>query len=148
MQRIAFRLAMALERFLIRRFGVSLAAWTLSRRTKMPPVAALLLTTTGRRSGRRFEMPLFYFPDGGAYVVIASKGGAPEHPDWFKNLAANPSASVCVGRRDVAVRARVAEGDERRRLWQIAAAAYPPYDDYQARAKDREIPVVVLEPAG
>jgi deazaflavin-dependent oxidoreductase (nitroreductase family) len=140
------RLAMSLERFLVRYFDFSLVTWAVTRAAKVRPVPTALLTTTGRKSGRPSTMPMFYFPLGKAYYVIASKGGAPDHPDWFKNLATNPDALLCAGRREIAVRARIATGQERERLWKAAAAAYPPYDDYQRRAKDRQIPVVVLEP--
>ena len=83
---------------------------------------------------------------GESYVVIASKGGMPEHPLWFRNLEANPECEVQVASRKLRARAREAEGAERERLWQQMAKLYPPYDDYQKRAAGRRIPVVVLEP--
>ena len=104
----------------------------------------LLLTTTGRTSGKERTTPLIYRSDDKAWVVVASKGGAPDHPDWYKNLEAHPEATIQVKRERVAVRAHAAKGAERARLWDLMAAVWPPYDDYQRRT-DRQIPVVVLE---
>ncbi|MDV6012550.1 nitroreductase family deazaflavin-dependent oxidoreductase [Haloechinothrix sp. LS1_15] len=106
----------------------------------------LILTTTGRRSGRMRKSALIYQEDGGRYVVVASKGGADAHPDWYRNLQANPQVGVQVGAERFAARARTADPDERARLWPLMAAVWPDYDSYQA-ATDREIPVVVLERA-
>ena len=109
-------------------------------------VPSLLLTTTGRKSGERFIFPLFYGETGsGSYIVVASKGGAPQHPGWYHNLAANPDVEVQVGTAKFKARARTASGDERARLWQKALEFWPPYADYQQRTQ-REIPVVVLDP--
>ena len=108
----------------------------------------LLLTTTGRRSGKPRALPLIYGEHGDAYVIIASKGGAPDHPLWYENLMAKPECELQVASKSLSARARVAEGEERERLWQQLAKIYPPYDDYQKAAKDREIPVVVLDPIG
>jgi proline iminopeptidase len=109
-------------------------------------VPSLLLTTVGRTSGERFIFPLFYGEDGGSFVVVASKGGAPEHPGWYRNLLAQPEAEIQVGTRHLRVRARTAEGAERARLWQLALGFWPPYAEYQVKAGEREIPVVVLDP--
>jgi deazaflavin-dependent oxidoreductase (nitroreductase family) len=106
----------------------------------------LLLTTTGRRSGEPRALPLIYGEAGEAYVVIASKGGMPDHPLWFRNLEANSDCELMVGAKPVAARARVGEGEERERLWKQMAQLYPPYDAYQKNAGARTIPVVVLEP--
>ena len=108
----------------------------------------LLLTTTGRKSGEARHSPLIYAEDGEAYVVIASKGGFPSDPAWYLNLTANPEAEIRVGPKRLRVRARTAHGEERARIWAKMRDIYAPYDDYQARAKTREIPVVVLEPIG
>lgn len=108
-------------------------------------VPSLLLTTTGRLSGERREMPLFYGAAGDGFVVIGSKGGSATQPAWYLNLLAEPRAEVQVRERRIAVRARVAEGDERAALWARMVALYPMYEDYQARTP-RRIPVVVLEP--
>jgi deazaflavin-dependent oxidoreductase (nitroreductase family) len=105
----------------------------------------LLLTTRGHRSGGRHAVPLLYLREGASLVVIASYGGRHHHPDWYRNLLADPEAEAQVGGTRVPVRARPAHGRERRRLWERATAAYPGYARYQART-DREIPVVVLEP--
>jgi deazaflavin-dependent oxidoreductase (nitroreductase family) len=104
----------------------------------------LLLTTTGRISGKERTTPLIYRSDDGSFVVVGSKGGAPNHPDWYKNLEAHPDATIQVNSEQVPVRARTAHGAERTRLWQLMAEVWPAYDDYQ-RKTEREIPVVVLE---
>ena len=106
----------------------------------------LLLTTTGVKSGQQRTSPVVYTKDGENFVIIASKGGAPEHPQWFHNLVANPDITIEVGTDTIPVRARVAEGDERARLYRAQADLMPNFDDY-AKATTREIPVVVLEPA-
>jgi deazaflavin-dependent oxidoreductase (nitroreductase family) len=80
-------------------------------------------------------------------VVVASKGGAPEHPGWFQNLTAEPNASIQVHDEEIPVRASVAEGDERERLWKLMAEVWPAYEEYQTRT-DRVIPVVILERRG
>jgi deazaflavin-dependent oxidoreductase (nitroreductase family) len=108
----------------------------------------LLLTTTGRRSGKPRPLPLIYGEHGDSYVIIASKGGAPAHPLWFENLQATPECELQVAAKAVSARARVAEGDEREQLWRQMSQLYPPYDAYQEAAKDRQIPVVVLDPVG
>ena len=105
----------------------------------------ILVNHRGARSGKEYTAPLVYTRDGDGYVVIASKGGAPEDPQWFRNLVANPDVTVEVGTETIPVRARVAEGDERARLFRAQADAMPNFDDY-AKATTREIPVVVLEP--
>ena len=110
------------------------------------PIPTLLLTTTGRRSGNPIVMPLIYGETGGNYIVVASKGGAPKHPGWYLNLAAHLDVEVQILARRFQATARTASGAERAELWKQMAAIYPPYNDYQART-DREIPVVVLEPA-
>ena len=104
----------------------------------------LLLTTTGRKSREPRTMPLIYQPDGDKYVIVASKGGWPNHPLWYLNLVADPNVEVQVKGDRFAARARTAEGDERERLWKLMTATWPRYDEYQAKT-DREIPVVVLE---
>jgi len=108
-------------------------------------VPSLLLTTTGRKSKEKFVFPLFYGQASGSYFVVASKGGAPQHPGWYRNILANPEVEVQVGTKKLKSRARTAAGEERARLWQQALVFWPPYADYQ-RKTQREIPVVVLEP--
>ncbi len=106
----------------------------------------LLLITKGRKSGRDILAPLIFDEVDGNYVVIASKGGAPEHPAWYLNLEAEPNAKVQVGLKHANVRMRVAEGDERARLWKRMVELYAPYEDYTKRSGGRVFPVVVLEP--
>jgi deazaflavin-dependent oxidoreductase (nitroreductase family) len=105
----------------------------------------LLLTTKGRKSGKPRPLPLIYGTAGDSYVVIASKGGLPNHPLWYLNLEAEPECELMVGPKPVRARARVATGRERERLWQQMAEIYAPYLDYQ-KATQRTIPVVVLDP--
>ena len=107
----------------------------------------LLLTTTGARSGRPFTTPLVYTTDGDRLVVIASKGGAPTHPDWYHNVVANPRVSIELPTERFDATASVAEGDERDRLYRAQAALMPNFDDY-AKGTSRVIPVVVLERVG
>jgi proline iminopeptidase len=108
-------------------------------------VPSLLLTTTGRKSGEKFIFPLFYGKAGDGYFVIASKGGAPHHPGWYRNILANPDVDVQVGTAKMKARARTATGEERAQLWKEALAFWPPYAYYQGKTA-REIPVVVLDP--
>jgi deazaflavin-dependent oxidoreductase (nitroreductase family) len=103
----------------------------------------LLLTTKGRRSGESRTTPLIHRTDGDTWVVIASHGGAPDHPGWYQNLQADPAATIQVRADVVPVAARTAEGEERTRLWGLMTDVWPDYDDYQ-RTTEREIPVVVL----
>jgi deazaflavin-dependent oxidoreductase (nitroreductase family) len=107
-------------------------------------VPTLILTTTGRRTGQPRPTPLIFGQEGGAYVVVASKGGSARHPAWYLNLAANPKVEVQVkGERFEAV-AHTAGPDERPRLWRLMTGIWPDYDVYQERTA-RQIPVVVLE---
>ena len=103
----------------------------------------LLLTTTGRSSGEERTTPLIHRTDNGRWIVIASKGGAPEHPAWYLNLEADPEVTIQVEADVVPVVATTAEGEERSRLWSMMKEVWPAYDEYQAKT-DREIPVVVL----
>ena len=106
----------------------------------------LLLRTVGAKTNQPRTSALLYVPDGDASVVIASKGGDVRHPGWFHNLQADPDVEIQVGRQRIPVRARVAEGDDRQRLWDNADAVNKgQYAVYQSRT-DRTIPVVVLEP--
>lgn len=110
------------------------------------PGKMLLLDHVGAKSGIRRTSPLLYVRDGEDLVVVASKGGYPKHPAWYHNLMANPDTSVQVKGEQIPVHARVARPGERDRLWALAVAGYRGYDDYAARCKGREIPLVVLEP--
>jgi deazaflavin-dependent oxidoreductase (nitroreductase family) len=106
----------------------------------------LLLISKGRKSGEPRPLPLIYRKIDDTYVIVASKGGAPAHPAWYLNLEAEPACEIRVGAEIMQARARTATGAERARLWDALAEIYPPYNDYQVAAGDREIPVVVLEP--
>lgn len=109
------------------------------------PVPTLLLDHRGRKSGRTFTTPLLYVTDGPDVVVVASQGGLPRHPQWYRNLVAHPDTEIQIGGRRRAVRARTASPDERARLWPLLVAAYADFDTYQSWT-EREIPVVVLQP--
>lgn len=104
----------------------------------------LLLTTTGAKSGQPRLSPLAYTTDNGSMVIIASKGGAPTHPDWFHNIRANPSVTVETGTETFPASASIPEGEERTRLYDQMAAQMPNFAEYQ-RNTTRQIPVVVLE---
>ena len=106
----------------------------------------VLLTTTGRKSGKQRTTPLFGLADGENWTVIASQGGHPEHPNWYLNLRDNPEVALQVGSETMRMRAETAEGTERARLWKNMAAMYDGYDEYQ-KLTTRVIPVVVLKPA-
>jgi deazaflavin-dependent oxidoreductase (nitroreductase family) len=107
----------------------------------------LLLHTIGARSGRERVNPLVYGSDGDSLVIFASKAGAPTHPDWYHNVVANPDVTVEIGAETQSRRARVADSDERDRLWARQKELMPGFADYEARTS-RQIPVVLLEPAG
>ena len=108
-------------------------------------VPSLLLVTKGRKSGEKYLFPLFYGETGSSYYIVASKGGAPDHPGWYKNILANPEVEVQVGPKTIKARARTASGAERQKLWDDSLNFWPPYADYQKKTP-REIPVVVLDP--
>jgi deazaflavin-dependent oxidoreductase (nitroreductase family) len=109
-------------------------------------IPTLLLTTVGRKSGRPLTLPLIFGRSGADYVVVASKGGAPEHPSWYLNLDANPEVNVQVKADKFTARAHTANAEERAALWPKMVGIYGPYADYQKKT-DREIPVVVLKRA-
>ncbi|MDI5978357.1 nitroreductase family deazaflavin-dependent oxidoreductase [Amycolatopsis magusensis] len=104
----------------------------------------LILTTKGRKTGQDRKFALIYQEHEGAYVVVASKGGADQHPGWFLNLQENPEVQVQVKADKFTARARTADEQEKAVLWPKMAAVWPDYDDYQKKT-DRPIPVVVLE---
>ncbi|GAB3211846.1 nitroreductase family deazaflavin-dependent oxidoreductase [Marinactinospora thermotolerans] len=104
----------------------------------------LILTTTGRKSGKPRSTPLIYRTDGDDYVVVASNGGATEHPLWYRNLLADPEVTVQVKGDRFRARARTASEEEKTRLWPRMAATWPAYDEYQTKT-DRSIPVVILQ---
>lgn len=128
-----------------RRSGGRIGAnWRIGAGLKKP-VPTLLLEHTGRKSGKRFVSPLVYIRDGENIVVVASQGGRDDHPQWYRNLVANPDAHVEIGTERRAVRAVTASPEERERLWPKLVEAYADFDTYQTWA-DREIPVVILQP--
>jgi deazaflavin-dependent oxidoreductase (nitroreductase family) len=104
----------------------------------------LALTTIGRRSGKPRRTMLIYGRDGDRYMVVASKGGAPEHPLWYENLVARPEVEVQVLADRFGALARTATAEEKPRLWKVMTEIWPSYDQYQ-KSTTREIPVVVLE---
>lgn len=106
----------------------------------------LLLTTTGARTGRRHTTPMMFVPQGDRLMVIASNIGAPTHPDWYRNLVANPTVTVELGTETFEARATTATGEERARLWASLLEGFPFFADHQAKT-DREIPLVLLEPS-
>ena len=136
MRRLFLRTMGALHVFLYRASGGKIGG-----RLRDAPV--LLLTVTGRKSGKQRTTPLLYGLAGDAFVLIASVGGAPRNPAWYHNLQGR-EAEVQVLQGRVRVRARDAEGEERERLWAQMVAVYPPYAEYQQKTT-RRIPVVVLE---
>ena len=104
----------------------------------------LLLTTTGRVTGQETTTPLIFGLDGDNPVIVASQGGAPKHPGWYRNLRKHPEVGVQIKGERFRARARDAEGEERERLWRMMNGEWPHYAEYQERT-DRRIPVVVLE---
>jgi len=105
----------------------------------------MLLTTTGRKSGKPRTAPLIYLESGDDLVIVASRGGTSRHPAWYRNLEANPDVEVEMGRERRAMRARRVSDEEKADLWPGLTQMYRDYDDYQARTS-RNIPVVVLSP--
>lgn len=138
MRKLGFRVIGYVHRGLYRASGGKIAG-------RIGQLNVLLLTTTGRKSGRTRTVPLLYTPANGSYAVVASMGGAARHPDWCLNLRAHQLALVEIGRDRVEVRAREVEGEERERLWRAMVDGYPGYKRYQQKTA-RRIPVVVLEP--
>jgi len=116
-----------------------------AKRGDMRGVPVVILTTRGRKSGALRKVPLMRVTDGERYAVIASLGGAPEHPVWYLNLLADPEVTLQDREVKRRYRARTASGDERREWWDRAVAVWPYYTGYQTKT-DREIPVVVLDP--
>lgn len=104
----------------------------------------ILVTHKGAKSGKEYTTPLVYSKDGDAVVIIASKAGAPDDPQWYRNMVANPDVTVEIGTETYAARARVAEGAERDRLYAAQAAMMPNFDEYAAKTS-RVIPVIVLD---
>jgi deazaflavin-dependent oxidoreductase (nitroreductase family) len=108
----------------------------------------IIVTNKGHKTGAIRKTPLMRVADGDNYVLVASKGGAPEHPFWYHNLKADPNVEIRDAANVTSMRVRELEDSaERDRLWDLAVAAYPPYQDYKEKT-DRMIPVFIAEPAG
>lgn len=112
---------------------------------RVQSLPVLLLTTTGRKSGKPRTVPLGFLRDGSAYVIIASYGGLPRHPAWYLNLNSQPEATIQVKRQEMRVKAETASPEKRRELWARLIEAAPGYANYEQRTS-REIPVVILHP--
>ena len=112
--------------------------------TTLRDMPVIILTSRGAKSGKLRKTPLMRVEHGGHYAVVASKGGAPEHPVWYYNLIADPHVTLQDGPQVTDLVARPLTGDEKATWWERAVAAYPDYADYQAKT-EREIPVFVLE---
>ncbi len=137
MQKLIIRLFSTLNIWVYRLSGGKLMG-------KFPGGAPVgLLTTRGRRSGRKRTVPILYLKDANTFALVASQGGAPTHPAWFFNLEALPEAELDIGSQRLNVRARRASAEEKAALWPRMVAIYPPYADYQRRTT-RDIPVVLL----
>lgn len=106
----------------------------------------LLLTTIGRSSGQKREVPLLYVERDGKYIVIGSNWGGERHPAWSSNLLANPGAVIALRGKRLAVHGRLLDGDERQEMWDAVASYWPAYNSYADRADHRKIRVFVLEP--
>jgi deazaflavin-dependent oxidoreductase (nitroreductase family) len=115
-------------------FDRFVARLTGGRLIALGAVPALLLVTTGRRSGQPREVPLQYVPDGDTFLVIGSNWGRPHHPQWALNLLANPAATIVRGGRRVPVRATLLAGAEREQAWRLVLAQWPAYQNYATRA--------------
>jgi deazaflavin-dependent oxidoreductase (nitroreductase family) len=154
MSRLPFltRMVMKLDVCSVRLTGGSFFMWLFARRAgltqdpdfKSKKVPALVLTTNGRKSGRRRSVVLPYFTFDGTTFVVGSKGGAPDDPDWVRNLRKTPAALVHWQRRSMAVSTRFADQDERSRLWPQLVKLAPPYEGYQ-QGTSREIPLVIID---
>src|SRR4051812_19464522 len=129
--------------YFVHRWLYRLTGGRIGRNSAQGPI--LLLTTTGRRSGRLRTKALLYMPDGDDFVVVASNGGRPEAPAWWLNLKARPEAEVQVGSRRVSVTAELIGAEEKARLWPRLTEFYEGWGHYQTLT-DRELPVVVLRP--
>ncbi|HYC57695.1 MAG TPA: nitroreductase family deazaflavin-dependent oxidoreductase [Candidatus Binatia bacterium] len=107
--------------------------------------SCLILHTRGRKTGQVRKFPLCYGRDGDDYVVVASKGGYPDHPGWYKNLVAHPDVEIQVWDKTIPVTARTGSAEDKKRVWPMMTAMWPDYDNYQA-STPRDIPVVLLRP--
>ena len=133
------------ELFNVRWRNRSLVALRNAQTLNVAVLPVCIITHQGRKSGKWIETPIYYYEDGRNFYLVASKGGWPEDPAWYQNMLANPACKLYAKWWTYKCRARVAVGEERKRLWDKAAALYPPFIEYQEIAGAREIPVMVLE---
>lgn len=139
-------IGLRLDKLLVRLTGYSFVTWVYNRASGVGYIHSLLLTNTGAKSGSLRRAVLPYYEDGERFVIVGSNGGAKRDPHWAVNLRRHPEAVVHVARRRRAVRAHIAAGEERERLWGEITKGRGPYAYYQKTAAPREIPVVVLSP--
>lgn len=137
---------LALDRFLVKWIGHSLLNHLFARNAGFAARPALLLVTRGSKTGQPREVALPYFQLDGKLMIVGSRGGMPEDPFWARNLRRNPDGAIYIQRKKRQVRARIAQGDERKALWPQLEALVPTYTHYQSMTT-REIPIVILEPA-
>jgi deazaflavin-dependent oxidoreductase (nitroreductase family) len=135
-----------IDRFIVRHTGFSVITWQYAKAGGNPYLSTLLLTTIGKRTGQLRTKALPYYRDGDRRVVLGSNGGGPNDPDWVWNIRANSAAWIRVSRRDRAVHAHIATGEERERLFAQITATRDSLARYQERASTfgREVPIVVL----
>jgi F420H(2)-dependent quinone reductase len=138
MLKLMFRVMVPVMVFLYRLAGGRIGG-------KVQGLPVLLLTTTGRKSGKPRTVPLGYLRDGSTYVIIASSGGLPRHPAWFFNLQSHPEATIQAKEVQVQVRAELANPEKKRELWARLLEVAPGYANYQKRTS-RDIPMVILHP--
>jgi deazaflavin-dependent oxidoreductase (nitroreductase family) len=117
-----------------------------TRGTTLRGIPVVVITSVGASSGKLRKNPVMRVEHDGVYAAVASKGGAPEHPAWYRNLVEHPLAELQDGQSKGDYTAREASGDERALWWQRAVAVWPDYDEYKTKT-DREIPLLLLEPA-
>lgn len=140
-----FRIATRVHIWVYRRTGGRIGGrWRIGAGFRKP-VPTLLLDHRGRKSGREHTTPLLYMRDGANTVVVASQGGLPRDPQWYRNLVVNPETTIQIGQRRIPVRARTADQQEREQLWPRLVEVYADFNTYQAWT-ERAIPVVILEP--
>lgn len=129
-----------------RRIDPYLLRATKGRVSSVVGAPVLLATMRGAKTGKQRSLPLVYATDGDDILLVASKGGAAEHPGWYRNMKANPDVEVLAGRRSGPYIAHEADEAERERAWKIVTHVYPGYETYQRRTGGRIIPVMVLKP--
>lgn len=136
---------LALDKALVKWTGHSILNRIFARAQGYQPAPALLLMTTGRKSGATRSAALPYFLIDGVYHIVGSKGGAPDDPNWVTNIRANSKVTIYVRRRAIAVNASILKGEARERAWSVITAQIPTYLGYQ-KLTTRELPVIALIP--